>query len=85
MSWKYKSSTPNVTRKRLNAVKSLRLRKDVKILQADKDHCRVVSDESKYERNLKNLLGLLLKELQLKLRGKYRKFLPNIKLFFLLI
>jgi hypothetical protein len=35
--------------KELKAVKSLRLNKETRILQADKGNCTVVFDESKYK------------------------------------
>jgi hypothetical protein len=37
-------------------VKSLRLNKDIRILQADKGHCTVVLDESEYKDKLNTLL-----------------------------
>jgi hypothetical protein len=43
------SSMPDMTKKVLKAVKSLRLNKDITTLQADKGNCMVVLDESKYE------------------------------------
>jgi hypothetical protein len=45
----YKSSRPNMTTKELKAVRSLRLNKVIRILQADKGNCTVVFDESKYK------------------------------------
>jgi hypothetical protein len=41
---KSKSSTPNMTTKEFKAVKSLRLNKDIRILQADMGNCTVVLD-----------------------------------------
>jgi hypothetical protein len=46
---KSKSSRPNTTTKELKAVKSLRLNKDIRILEADKGNCTVVFDEIKYK------------------------------------
>jgi hypothetical protein len=46
---KTKSSMPNVTKKELKAVKSLRLNKAIRILQAHRGNCTVVLDESKYQ------------------------------------
>jgi hypothetical protein len=48
---KSKSSRPNMTTKELKAIRCLRLKKDIKILQADKGSCTVVLDESKYKLN----------------------------------
>jgi hypothetical protein len=45
-----------MTTKELKAVKSLRLNKDVSILQADKGNCAVVLVESKYKGKLNILL-----------------------------
>jgi hypothetical protein len=45
-----------MTKKVLKAVKSLRLNKDIGILQADKGNCTVMLDESKYEDKLNTLL-----------------------------
>jgi hypothetical protein len=39
----------------LKAVKSLRLNKDIRILQADKGNCTVAFDKSKYKENLNTL------------------------------
>jgi hypothetical protein len=41
---KSKSSRPNISKKKFKAVRSLRLNKDIKLLQAD-----VVLDESEYK------------------------------------
>jgi AraC-like DNA-binding protein len=49
---------PNMTKKELKTVKSLRLNKDVRILQADKDNCTVVIDECKYKDKLNTFLGI---------------------------
>jgi hypothetical protein len=43
------SSMPNITKKELKAVKSLRLNKDIRILQAEGGNCMVVLDEAKYK------------------------------------
>jgi hypothetical protein len=52
---KSKSSIPNMTKKELKAMKSLRLNRDIKILQAGKGNCTVVLDECKYKNKLKTL------------------------------
>jgi hypothetical protein len=45
-----------MTTKELKAVKSLRLTKDNRILQADKSNCTVVFDEFKHKEKLDTLL-----------------------------
>jgi hypothetical protein len=40
----------------LNAIKSFRLNKDIRIFKADKGNCVVVLDESKYNNKLNTLL-----------------------------
>jgi hypothetical protein len=45
-----------MTTKELKAVKSLRLKKDIRIHQADTGNCTVVFDESKYKEKLNILL-----------------------------
>jgi hypothetical protein len=45
---KSKSLEPNLTGKDLKALKSLRLNKDIRILQADEGNCMVVLDETEY-------------------------------------
>jgi hypothetical protein len=77
-----KSSRTNLTTKELKAVKSLRLNKDIRILQADSGNCVVVLDESKCKDKINTLLesGVyepLPKILQVRLRGKYRNFIPQ--------
>jgi hypothetical protein len=42
--------------KELKVVKSLRLKKDIRILQADKGNCTMVFDESKHKEKLNTLL-----------------------------
>jgi hypothetical protein len=42
--------------KELKAIKSLRLNKNIRILQADKGNCTVVFDEPKYKEKLNTLL-----------------------------
>jgi hypothetical protein len=79
-----------MTKKELKAMKSLRLNKDTRILQADKRNCTVVLDESKYKDKLNILpspgfMNPCPKIPQLRLRGKYRNSFPNTKLFFLLM
>jgi hypothetical protein len=55
---KSKSSRPNMTTKELKAVKSLRLNKEIWILQADKGNCTVMFDESKYKEKLEHFSGV---------------------------
>jgi hypothetical protein len=62
--WKFRSvleksrfSFPNMTKNELKAMKSLRLNKEIRIVQADKGNCTPVLDESKYKEKLNNLLG----------------------------
>jgi hypothetical protein len=50
-----KSSIPNSTKKELKAVKFSRLKKDIRLLQADKGNCTVVLDESEYKDKLNTL------------------------------
>jgi hypothetical protein len=45
-----------MTTKELKALKSLRLNKEIRILQADKGNCTVVFDEHKYKEKLNTLL-----------------------------
>jgi hypothetical protein len=52
----FESSRPNMTTKEFKAVKSLRLDKDIRNLQADRGNCVVVLDESKYKDKLNALL-----------------------------
>jgi hypothetical protein len=86
---KYKSCRTNMIMKELKAVKSSRLNKDIRILQADKANCTVMFDESKYKKSLTlcRCLGFInpsQRILQLKLRGKYRNSFPSTKLLSLL-
>jgi hypothetical protein len=53
---KSKTSTHNISKKELKAVKSLKLNKDTRILPADKGNCTAVLDESKYIEKINNLL-----------------------------
>jgi hypothetical protein len=81
---KSKSSRPNMTTKELTAIKSLRLNKDIRILQANKGNCTVVFDESNYKEKL-NTTGVqvykpLPKDPTAKVRAKYRKSFPSSKL-----
>jgi hypothetical protein len=50
---KFNSYTPDIV---TGNVRSLRLNKDIKILQADKGKCSVMLDESKYKDKLTILL-----------------------------
>jgi hypothetical protein len=52
---KSKTPTHNISKKELEAVKSLKLNKDIRILPADKGNCTVVLDESKYNEKINNL------------------------------
>jgi hypothetical protein len=45
---KSKPASPNMTKQEFRALKSLKLNKDIRILQADKGNCTVVLDESEY-------------------------------------
>jgi hypothetical protein len=80
---KSKSSRPNMTTERLNAVKSLRLNEDIMILQAENGHCMVVLDESKYKDKFltrywsPRFMNPCQKIVQVRLRGKYRNSLPQ--------
>jgi hypothetical protein len=49
---KSKSSTSNMSKKEMKAVKSLMLNQDIRIIPADKGNCTVVLDESKYNDNI---------------------------------
>jgi hypothetical protein len=51
-----KSSLPNVSKKEFKAMRSLRLNKDIRILQVDEGSCTMVWDESKYKDKLNALL-----------------------------
>jgi hypothetical protein len=53
---KSNSANPIMTTKELEAVKSLTVKKSIRILQADSDNCTVVLDESKYKNKLNTLL-----------------------------
>jgi hypothetical protein len=53
---KSKSSRPNMGKKELKSMRSLRLNKDIRILHADKGNCTVVLDESAYKDKLNSLL-----------------------------
>jgi hypothetical protein len=53
---KSKSSTPNISKEEMKAVRSLRLNQDIRILPADKGNCTVVLDESKYNDKINTLL-----------------------------
>jgi hypothetical protein len=47
---------PNMTKNKLKAMESLRLNKDIRILQEDKGNCTMVLDESKYKDKLNTLV-----------------------------
>jgi hypothetical protein len=53
---KSKSSRPNMSKKELKAVRSLRLNKDIRITEADKGNCTVVLDEPEYKDKLNTLV-----------------------------
>jgi hypothetical protein len=79
-----KSSRPNMTTKKLKAVKSLSFNKDISILQADKDNCTVVFDASKHKEKLNTLLGSgvyepLPKDPTAKVERKIQKLLSKHK------
>jgi hypothetical protein len=68
----------------MQAVRSLRLNTDIRIIQADKGNCTVVLDESKYKDKLKTLLEFgvyepLLKARTAKVERKVRKLLSKHK------
>jgi hypothetical protein len=71
-----------MTTEELKAVKSLRLSKDNRTIQADKSNCTVVFDEFKYKENLNTLLesGVyepLPKGPVVKVESKIHKFLSE--------
>jgi hypothetical protein len=71
-----------MTMKELKAVKSLRLNKDIRILQADKGNCTVVFDESTYKDKSSTLLesGVykpLPKDATAKVERKIKKLLTK--------
>jgi hypothetical protein len=85
-----KSSMPNMTKKELKVVKSLRLNQGIMILQADEGNCMVVLGESKCNYRLNTLLESWIfnpcpKILQLRLRGRHKNSFLSIKLLFLQI
>jgi hypothetical protein len=49
---KSESSRPNMSKKKLKAMRSLRLNKAIRILQADKYNCTLMLDESEYRDKL---------------------------------
>jgi hypothetical protein len=53
---KSKSSRPNRSKRKFEAVRFLVLNKDISILLADKSNCAVVLDESEYKDKLDTLL-----------------------------
>jgi hypothetical protein len=53
---KSKSSTPNMNKKEMKAVKLLRLNQDIRILPAERGNCTVVLDQSKYNDKINTLL-----------------------------
>jgi hypothetical protein len=84
------SSRPNMTMKELRAVRSSRLNKDIRILQADSGKCTVVLDTSEYKDKLYTLLESsvyepLPKDSTAKVERKVQALFPNTKLLFLLI
>jgi hypothetical protein len=81
---KSKSSRPIMTTKELRAVKSLSLNIDIRILQADKGNCTVVSDETKYKDKSNTLLEFgvyepLPKDSTAKVDRKIQKLLSEHK------
>jgi hypothetical protein len=81
---KSKFSRPSMTTKELKTVKSLRLDKDIRILQADKGNCTLVLDESKYKDKPNTLLdsGIyqpLPKDPTAKVERKVQKLLSKHK------
>jgi hypothetical protein len=74
----------NMTKKELNAMKSLRLNKDIRICQTDTGNCTVVLDESKYKNKLNSLLEfrvyeLLPKDPTAKVERKVQELLSKTK------
>jgi hypothetical protein len=53
---KSKPASLNMTKQEFKALKSLKLNKDNRILQADKGNCTVVLDVSEYRNKLNHLL-----------------------------
>jgi hypothetical protein len=51
-----KPFTPNMTRRKSMALKSLKINKQIRILQADKGNCTVVLNESTYKEKISSLL-----------------------------
>jgi hypothetical protein len=49
---KSKPTSPNMTKQEFKALKSLKLNKDIRILQADKGNCTVLLDEYEYRNKL---------------------------------
>jgi hypothetical protein len=71
-------------KKGLKAMKSLRLNRDIRILQADKGNCTVVLDEPKYKNKFNTLLDSgvyepLPKDPTAKVEGKVEKLLSKHK------
>jgi hypothetical protein len=60
---KSKSPTHNISKKDLEAVKSLRLNKNIRILPADNGDCTVMLDESIYSDKINTLLKSRVYEL----------------------
>jgi hypothetical protein len=80
--WKIKSmlerskfSRPNMTMKELKAIKSLRLNKDMKILQVDKEKLFTLQESGVYESSPKDLTAKSERKIQ-KLLSKYKTTLP---------
>jgi hypothetical protein len=87
---KSKSSMSNMTKKKLKAIKSLRLNKDTRILHSDEGNCMVVLDEVKCKARLNTLLQFgvyepLPKSPTAKVERKYRNSSLSTKLLFLQI
>jgi hypothetical protein len=79
-----------MTTKKLKAMKSLMLNKDIRVLQADRGRCTMVLDKSEYKSKLNTLLESgaceqLPKDPTAKAEKKYRNSFPNRKLLFLSI
>jgi hypothetical protein len=81
---KSKSPTSNISKKKLKAVKSLRLNKDIRILPADKGNCSVVLEEMEYRDKIDTLLksGVyepLSKDSATKIQRKVQQILAKYK------
>jgi hypothetical protein len=88
--WRIRSATevktfaPNITEAEVTAFRLLKLNKDIRILQANKENCTEVMDESTYKKMLSILLESevyepLPKDPTSKLQRRVQKLLSNHK------